>query len=150
MPIISAQLNKKEIDYLGNIAQENHLFKGDSNEPSIGKAMKKLVEWCQISNVKIGGNNQVELDDSKKMLEQIHSTLPQMMYHLRMQLLFNSETVSDELVAKCKQSSINYLNSTCGEFQDVKYQTITPVDDDNGLNKLPADKFTTKWVAKKI
>jgi len=62
----------------------------------------------------------------------------------------NSDALSDELLATCKQSSINFLNSSFGKFQEVKYQTITPVEDDNGLNKLPIDREDSKWKSKKI
>lgn len=150
MPVISAQITKKEIDYLEEIARENYLYKGDSEEPSIGKAMKKLIEWCQMSDVKIGEKKHTKVDESQKMLEQIHSILPQIMYQLRMQLLFNSENASEVQLANYKQSAINFLNASCGEFQDVQYKMIKPVEDDNGLNKLPIDRVVSKWTAKKI
>ena len=150
MTTISAKLTKTEIDYLTEIAHDNHLYKGNSNEPSIGKAMKELVKWCRMSGLKIGENKASKLDESQRMLEQIHATLPQMMYHLRMQLLLNSDAGSDELLATSKQSAINFLNSSFGEFQKVKYQTISPVEDDNGLNKLPIDRDLSKWKSKKI
>jgi len=150
MTTISAKLTKTEIDYLTEIARDNHLYKGDSNELSVGKAMKELVKWCRMSGLKIGRNREQKLDESQQLLEQIHATLPQIMYHLRMQLLLNSDTLSDELLATCKSSSINFLNSSFGQFQEVKYQTIKPLEDDNGLSKLPIDREVSKWKAKKI
>lgn len=150
MTTISAKLIKTEIDYLTEIAMENHLYKGDSDEPSIGKAMKELIKYCRMIGLKIGENKISRLDESQRLLEQIHAILPQMMYHLRMQVLFNGETLSDDILAKCKQSAINFLNESCGEFQEVKYQTITPVADDNGFNKLPIDRDDSKWKSKKI
>ena len=150
MPVISAQITKKEIDYLEGVARENHLYKGDSSEPSVGKAMRKLIEWCQMTDVKIGKNTEAKLDESHRILEQIHSTIPLIMYHMRMHLLLNSETISEEKLAKCKQSAINFINSSCGEFQDIKYKAITPVEDENGLNKLPIDRTVSKWSASKI
>lgn len=72
------------------------------------------------------------------------------MYQLRMQLLFNSENASETQLANYKQSAINFLNASCGEFQDVQYKMIKPVEDDNGLNKLPIDRAISKWAAKKI
>lgn len=150
MTTISAKFTKTEIDFLEEIARDNNLYKGDSDEPSIGKAMKELIKWCRMSGIKIGKNGGSESNDSQRMLEQIHSILPQMMYQLRMQLLFNSETVSEELIAKCKQSTISFLNSSCGAFQDIQYKMITPVEDDNGIRKLPVDSSLSKWTIKKI
>ena len=54
MSIISAKLNHNEIEYLEKIAIENHLYKGGLKEPSVGKAMKELIKWCQMNQVKIG------------------------------------------------------------------------------------------------
>jgi len=76
--------------------------------------------------------------------------LPQIMNQLRMQLLFNSENLSEAQLANYKQSAINFLNASCGEFQDVQYKMIEPVEDDNDLNKLPIDRVVSKWAAKKI
>ena len=88
MSIISAKLNQNEIDYLEKIAIENHLFKGESKEPSVGKAMKELIKWCQMSQVKIGEKQNNGLSEIQKMLEQIHTTIPHLMYLQRMQILF--------------------------------------------------------------
>ena len=54
MSIISAKLNQNEINYLEQIAADNHLYKGESKELSVGKAMKELIKWCQMNDVKIG------------------------------------------------------------------------------------------------
>ena len=150
MATISAKFTKLETEYLEEIARENHLFRGDSNEPSIGKAMKELVKWCRLSGVKIGDRKITESDESLRMLEQIHATIPQMMYHVRMQILFNSEHVSDDLVAKSKESAMNFLNGSCGEFQEIHYKKISPLIDDNGLNRLPSGKSPSKWTSRKV
>ena len=150
MTTLSAKFTKADVDYLTDIARDNHIFKGYSEEPSAGKAMKELVKWCRISGIKIDGNSQHHARESQRMLEQIHATIPQMMYHLRMQVLFNGETLTDAMLTKCKQSSLNFINSSCGEFQTIKYQEIKPSEDDNGLNKLPISKDDSKWKSQKI
>ena len=150
MSIISAKLNQNEIDYLEKIAIENHLFKGESKEPSVGKAMKELIKWCQMSHIKIGekqNNGQAEI---QKMLEQIHTTIPHLMYLQRMQILFQSDTISDEKIASCKQQSIDFINANCGAFQDIQYQNISTVENENGMGKLPIDKNKSKWKTTKI
>ena len=84
------------------------------------------------------------------MLEQIHATIPHLMYLQRMQILFQSDSISDEKIANCKQQSIDFINATCGAFQDIKYQTIAPVDNESGVGKLPIDKNKSKWKSTKI
>ena len=150
MSIISAKLNQNEIDYLEKIAIENHLFKGESKEPSVGKAMKELIKWCQMMNIKIGEKQNNGLSEIQKMLEQIHTTIPHLMYLQRMQILFQSDEISDEKIASCKQQSIDFINATCGAFQDIQYQTIAIIENENGVGKLPIDKNKSKWKSTKI
>ena len=150
MSIISAKLNQNEIDYLEKIAIENHLFKGESKEPSVGKAMKELIKWCQMMNINIGEKQNNGLSEIQKMLEQIHTTIPHLMYLQRMQILFQSDAISDEKIASCKQQSIDFINSNCGAFQDIEYLTISTVENENGIGKLPIDKNKSKWKTTKV
>lgn len=150
MSIISAKLNRNEIDYLEKIAIENHVFKGESKEPSIGKAMKELIKWCQMMNIKIGEKQNNGLSEIQKMLEQIHTTIPHLMYLQRMQILFQSDAISDEKIASCKQQSIDFINANCGAFQDIQYDTISIVENENGIGKLPIDKNKSKWKTTKV
>ncbi len=150
MSIISAKLNQNEIDYLEKIAIENHLFKGESKEPSVGKAMKELIKWCQMMNIKIGEKQNNVLSEIQKMLEQIHTTIPHLMYLQRMQILFQSDAISDEKIASCKQQSIDFINASCGAFQDIQYQNISTVENENGMSKLPIDKNKSKWKTTKV
>jgi|GEM_PF-1254634 len=150
MTTVSAKFTKNEIDYLESIARKNSLFKGDSTEPSVGKAMKELVKWCHMTGMKIGGTQGAQSNDSEHMLEQIHTAIPHLMYMLRLQLLCNTDSLSDEKIATSKQSALNYINASCGEFQNISYQTISPIEDDMGMCKLPVDKNSSKWILKKI
>ena len=150
MSIISAKLNQNEIEYLEKIATDNHLYKGESKEPSVGKAMKELIKWCQMSDMQIGSKQNNYTNKIQQMIEQMHATLPHMLYLQRMQLLFHSDAISDEKIAHCKQQSIDFINANCGAFQDIEYQIISTVENENGLNKLPIDKNKSKWKTTKV
>lgn len=150
MSIISAKLNHNEIEYLEKIAIENHLYKGDSKELSVGKAMKELIKWCQMNQVKIGEKQNINSSEVQRMLEQIHTTIPHLLYLQRMQILFQSDSISDEKIAHCKQQSIDFINANCGAFQEIQYQTISTVENENGMDKLPIDKNKSKWKTTKI
>lgn len=150
MTTISAKFTQKEIEYLTRLAQDNHLYRGNSKEPSIGKAMKELVKWCCMSDIHIGATTDYQPSGSNKMLEQIHAIMPNLMYLLRMQLLFTGETLSDEKVALCRRQAIDFINANCGAFQEIQYNQISPTDDDQGLPKLPIDQRISKWKSKKI
>jgi len=148
--IISAKLNHNEIEYLEKIAIENHLYKGEAKEPSVGKAMKELIKWCQMNQVKIGEKQNIDSSEVQRMLEQIHTTIPHLLYLQRMQILFQSDSISDEKIANCKQQSIDFINANCGAFQEIQYQTISTVENENGMGKLPIDKNKSKWKTTKI
>ncbi|HHY0177179.1 TPA: hypothetical protein ACVUIO_002803 [Legionella pneumophila] len=150
MSIISAKLNHNEIEYLEKIAIENHLYKGDSKKLSVGKAMKELIKWCQMNQVKIGGKQNIDSSEVQRMLEQIHTIIPHLLYLQRMQILFQSDSISDEKIASCKQQSIDFINAHCGAFQDIQYQTISTVENETGMGKLPIDKNKSKWKITKI
>lgn len=150
MSIISAKLNHNEIEYLEKIAIENHLYKGESKELSVGKAMKELIKWCQMNQVKIGEKQNIDSSEVQRMLEQIHTTIPHLLYLQRMQILFQSDSISDEKIAHCKQQSIDFINANCGAFQEIQYQTISTVENESGMGKLPIDKNKSKWKTTKI
>lgn len=150
MTSVSAKFTQKEIAYLEKIAIDNDLYRGDSEVPSVGKAMKELIKWCHMNDLKIGSNSASKSDHSDKMLEQIHAIIPNLMYLIRMQLLFNSDTISDEKVAYCKKSAIDFINANCGDFQQIQYKSISPTQDDQGLNKLPININQSNWQIKKI
>ena len=150
MSIISAKLNHNEIEYLEKIAIENHLYKGGLKEPSVGKAMKELIKWCQMNQVKIGEKQNIDSIEVQRMLEQIHTTIPHLLYLQRKQILFQSDAISDEKIANCKQQSIDFINANCGAFQEIQYQTISTVENENGMGKLPIDKNKSKWKTTKI
>ena len=145
MTTISAKFSEKELDFLSKIALENTLYKGDSKEPSLGKAMKELIKWCLINQVNINRNNSGLDVEYKKMLEQIHVTIPHLMYLARLQTLLGSETISDEKVQQSKQQTITYLNKVCGDFQSINYNEINVATNDLGLKQNPIDKDQSAW-----
>jgi len=61
--------------------------------------MKELIKWCHMNDVNITEKMENKANDSTMMLEQIHAIIPNLMYLIRMQLLFTGELMSDEKVA---------------------------------------------------
>ena len=49
MNTITLRLSQKEVDYLSEVASEHKIFKGDSHEISLGKTVKKIINWCQFN-----------------------------------------------------------------------------------------------------
>ena len=145
MTIISSRVTQKELDYLTEIAIKNKIFKGESKEVSLGKATKELIKWCQSNNVDLNKKQNSMDDDVKKMIEQIHISIPNLLFLTRLQLLLSSDSIPDEEVARCVKKTIEYLNSSCGDFQNVNYNEIRFSTNDLGIKQTPIDKDKTQW-----
>lgn len=137
MTIVSAKFTENELEYLSKIASDNALYKGDNKELSLGKALKELIKWCQDNKVDINNsNNEFDLN-CKKMLEHIHVSIPNLLYLLRLQILFASDGITDEKILHCKRQSIEYLNKICSDFQEIIYKEIKPSYNEFGLQQMP-------------
>ncbi len=79
------------------------------------------------------------------MIEQIHVSIPNLMYLARMQTLLASDTIPDEKISRCRQQTVDYINNTCGDFQNVNYSEIRFSMNDIGLKQTPIDKDKTLW-----
>jgi hypothetical protein len=84
-------------------------------------------------------------DDIKKMVEQIHIAIPNLLYLSRMQLLINSKSIPDTELETFVKKTIDYLNSVCGDFQNVNYNEIRFSMNDLGIKKTPIDKEKSQW-----
>ena len=100
--------------------------------------------------MQIGVKQNSDTNKIQQMIEQMHAMIPHMLYLQRMQILFHSDAISDEKIAHCKQQSIDFITANCGAFQNIDYQTIVAVENENGINKLPIDKNSSKWKNNKI
>lgn len=124
MTTISIKTDPKELEYLARTAEKNSLFSGEKNQISLGKALKKLLKWCAYHDIDIEGSHDVFDKDMRKMIEQIHVSIPNIMYLSRMSTLFSGEEISKEKLEQYKKTSLEYINNTCGSFQDVTYNTL--------------------------
>lgn len=145
MTTLSTRLSQKELDYLETIASDNKLYKGETKETSLGKAMKELIKWCQHNNIDISKPLPSIDGDIKKMVEHIHMSIPNLMYLSRIQTLLGSDKFSDEEVQKCRKQTIAYLNTACGDFQNVTYSEIPYSSNEVGLKQAAIEPEKTKW-----
>ena len=145
MTSISARLSPKELEYLSKIAFENKIYKGSSEDLSLGKAMHELIRWCHLNQVDINkkhDNMNVELT---KMIEQIHVAIPNLMYLARLQTVLTSDGMPDEKIIHGRRQTVEYLNKSCGDFQNIQYTQVRFSMNDIGLKVIHADKNKTRW-----
>ena len=146
MTSVAIRLNENELDYLKKIAQENKIYK-KGNDISIGKTIKELIRWCELNKISFSQKpNNLMTDNLVKMIEQIHVSIPHLLYLLRFQTLSSFEDSSDEKIKKYRYQSVDYVNKTCGDFQNINYNTIRFSMNDIGFKTIPSDKEKTQWI----
>lgn len=146
MTSVAIRLNENELDYLKKIAQENKIYK-KGNDISIGKTIKELIRWCELNKISFSQNpNNLMTDNLVKMIEQIHVSIPHLLYLLRFQTLSSFEDSSDEKIKKYRYQSVDYANKTCGDFQNINYNAIRFSMNDIGFKTIPSDKEKTQWI----
>ncbi len=145
MITVAARLSQNELDYLAGIAATNKIHKGESNELSLGKAMKALIKWCQLNQVDISKKHDEMNNDMKRMIEHMHIAIPNLMYLSRMQTLLATEELPKEKLTQVRNQAVDYLNKTCGDFQDIQYNQVRYSMNSIGIRSTPITKDKTLW-----
>ncbi|HHF7349642.1 TPA: hypothetical protein ACPSKE_002852 [Legionella feeleii] len=148
MTSVSVRLSEEDLSYLESLANNKILFPRNKKNSS-GKTLKALIQWCRENDFE-PTNTPLNLpDDSKKMLEQIHVTLPHLLYLTRLHILMDSRNISDEVVANSKQQAVDYLNKVCGDLQNMLYTEIQWSTNDVGLKQIPIEADLSQWKTNK-
>ena len=145
MKTITLKMPDKEIDYLKKIAKDNKLHHRSGEGYSLDNAVRELIKWCAHNDIDINKKSQSFDEDLRKMIEQIHLTIPNLMYLSRIHGLLGQKQYSDEEVQLCKQKTIDYLNKTCGDFQTVNYKTLHVTMSNIGLKQVPTSEEHSQW-----
>ena len=149
MSSISIRPSPKEREYLARIASENKLKKGNSETLSPGKAMHELLRWCHSNQVDINNINKNISNgfspELAKMIEHMHIAIPNLMYLARLQTMLMSEGIPDEKIMQIRRQTLDYLNRTCGDFQNAQYNYVRFTMNDMQLKITQADKDNTLW-----
>ena len=146
MTSIAVRLSTTEIDYLTELAKNNKIYKGQTEEISLGKTLKALIHWCQTNNVTTLSSKNSMNENVLKMIEQIHISIPHLMYLSRLQTLIGCDEFPDEKIKKYRFQTLDYINKICGDFQNIPYNEIRFSINDIGLKTIPTDKDKTQWI----
>ncbi len=103
--VITLRVSQHEKEYLNQIASTFDLQKRGSTEISPAKALKFLLEYCCHHHILPGKKNENPLQDLRKMIEQIHASIPHIMYHNHYQSLILSSSIKDDLLTPIKQKN---------------------------------------------
>ena len=147
MTTLTIRISEAEATYLKTLTQNKALFK-TSKDISLGKTLKALLTWCEQNN--FNPNEPIkDADPSRKLIEQLHVSIPHILYLLRLHILLDSNKMPDELINHAKRQAIDYINTVCGDFQTTTYTEIETHLNQEGLNQLPIDSDQTTWKVKK-
>ena len=147
MTSISIRPSPKESEYLSSIESENKLYKGTSGELSLGKAVHALIRWCHLNQIDINKKNDITgfSSDIEKMIEHIHIAIPNLMYLARLQSVLTNNGIHEDTIIQGRRLAIDYLNKTCGDFQNTHYNQVRFSINNLGLKTTPSDQDKTLW-----
>lgn len=145
MTSVSIRLSKKEEFYLSELMAKYQQLSPYDDNVSLGKIIKKLLEYCANNNVDFTKSDTKVDDDLRKMIEQIHVAIPNLMYLSRVSSTMAIKECKADEFSPYKQSALNYMSEVCGDFQNVSYRTLRVKMDDNGIKKAPIDKEKSLW-----
>lgn len=139
MTTIAVRLSEDELAYIEAITKNKKIFKS-VKQGSPGKGLKALLKWCLDNQIDITSSYEKPQNSSRKLLEQLHISIPHILYLLRLHVLMDSDKIPDEVVARSKQQAIDYLNTVCGDFQNLEYTEIQTIFNDIGLKQCSIEK----------
>ena len=142
---ITTRLNEEEFNYLKDISIKNNLYTNDTNHISIGKALKAILEWCKKNNIDISNDAASANDHTIKMIEHIHAAIPNLMYLSRLDILLKVNKISSDDLMKGVADTIDFINDSCGDFQNISYTKISHKINNLGIKQSPVDKEKSVW-----
>ncbi|MBN9231306.1 MAG: hypothetical protein J0I93_10695 [Legionella sp.] len=143
--VVSLRLAEHEKEYLLNIGKNLELQKRESEEISFSKTLKTLLDFCIRNDISPTRKNENPIKEMRKMIEQIHASIPHLMYHNNYQSLVLSSQVNDDSLNQIKQKSIEYLNGNFSGFQNVTYKEVKFKLNGIGLKTVPIEQGESLW-----
>ena len=145
MDIISIRISEHEKDYLVELAKKLNLKKQGSDEPSHTKALKYILSFCMHNDIEYSKKDDENMADMRKMLEQIHASIPHLMYHQKFQSAVLANKYSDEELQGIQDGSLQYINDAFAGFQNNKYRYVKAKLNKFGLKTIPLEEGITLW-----
>ena len=146
---INLKLSDEQVSFLKKTAITNELVK-NKDEPSLSKALKFILEnHMQNNNDQMAENNQ-KLSRIEHMLEQVHVTIPHILYHSRYSSSYCNYSLRLNKVSEPErcvfgERIVENVYQICGDFQTYQYQTIYLSLDNKNMNIMPIEKDKNKW-----
>ena len=146
---ISVRLSAEEMQYLEKYSIENGIVNSKSN-PSRSSALKHILREKINSKPDEKISMIEEIQKLKKMLEQIHVSIPNMANDMRVVSRYTQELIlarndNKQLFNKVKASVDESLQNTYGAFQTYNYDTLHCSINHKNMKTIPIEKDKNRW-----
>lgn len=145
MDVLSLRVSEHEKEYLALIAEKFNFKKQGSDELSHTKALKHLLSYCLQNNIDFVKKEDENIAEMRKMIEQIHASIPHVMYHQKFQSVILANKYSDEEIQAVQAGSLQYINDSFAGFQNNKYRYIKVKLNMFGLKTIPLEEGISIW-----
>lgn len=83
----------------------------------------------------------------RKMIEQIHASIPHIMYQNSLQSTVLVSDIDDDKFNVFKQKSIEYISRNIGGFQNNNYKYVGENINKIGIKTVPSESTYSLWMA---
>lgn len=142
---ISIKVGDREKEFLHDIAEHFKLYKRSSTELSYTKALQLLIEFCLQHNINPTKKEDNNIQEIRKMIEQIHASIPHVLYQNSLQSTILFSSCNDETGEAAKHKSIDYINSTIAGFQNNHYKYVKAKLNKFGAKTIPLEEGESLW-----
>lgn len=143
--MVSIRLSEHEKDYLISIVDKFNLKKQGSDELSPTKALKHILSFCLHNDIDFSKKEDESLTEMRKMIEQIHASIPHIMYHQNFQSVVLANKYTDDELQGIQNGSLQYINNSFAGFQNNKYRYVKSRLNKYGLKTIPLEEGNTLW-----
>jgi len=143
--VFGLRLNTIEKNYLYEIAQIYGLKKRGSDELSVSKAMRYMLTYCMDNKLKFDNKEQSEIGGVRKLIEEIHASIPHILFQIATQNACTSTSMTDEQYSQAKDNALSYINETVAGFQTNSYKYVKAKINRVGIKTIPLESGVSLW-----
>ncbi len=122
--IPSVAYSEHEKQFLEEIASAFNLEKRQGNPIPYAKALQLLLSHCIHNQISPAKHKTQDLEALRKMVEQIHASIPHLLYQNNLQSMVLTSPLNDGELKLLKEKNLAYLNDHFAGFQNITYNKI--------------------------
>jgi hypothetical protein len=84
-------------------------------------------------------------EDTRKMIEHIHLSIPHLMLSSSVSSLAAMNDLDEDKKKVISKRAIERLNQRVGDFQNIEYKTLSITINNTGLKQAPENEEITEW-----